>query len=94
MQEAKVVAIGEPHPKENPLKQLAKDWISPLINELEKYHIPEDKMEAVIEFTVNFFARHYRTMKTPRMLRKIVEEFKLKPLPKTESDASDQTSGS
>lgn len=91
------IFVRKDHPlldkKPSPQQQV-KQMMSPLIDELEKYHIPEDKMEAVIEFSVNLFAKYHRHMTTSRMLRKIVEEFKLKPLPKTESDASDQTSGS
>lgn len=70
-------------PGTGPNKETIKGWMDPLIKELEKYDIPDEKLEAVIDFAVNLFARHHRTMKIPRMARKVVAEFKLKLL-KTE----------
>ena len=57
-------------------KSHVKQLVDPIISELEKYEIPEGKEEAVIDFTLNFFARNQH-MKTGRIVRKIADEFKL-----------------
>lgn len=64
----------------------AKALMDPMIQKLEGYAIPEDKVDRVIDFAVYLFARHHRHMKIDRMVRKVVEEFKLKPLPAAPSD--------
>lgn len=68
--------------KRQELMALAKDIMKPFVMKLEAYEIPDDKMEAVIDFATKTYARYHRHMKEARMLRKVVKEFKLKPLKK------------
>lgn len=93
MQEsAKVVAMppktDAPLSNRQQLQQQAKDLMWPFVQQLEAYDIPDDKLEAVIDFATKTFAKYHRHMKQDRMLRKIVTEFKLKLLPKTDTDGT------
>lgn len=91
------IFVRKDHPlldkKPSPQEQ-AKKMMEPLINELEKYDIPDHKMQRVIDFSVELFAKYHRHMTIHRMIRKITDEFKLRPLPQPKSDESNQNSGS
>lgn len=67
------------------LQHKAKELMAPFVEELAKYEVPEDKEEGVIDFAVKTFAKYHRSMKLHRIVRKVVEEFKLK-LKEDESD--------
>lgn len=66
-------------------KQTAKTLIQPLITGLEAYAISEDKLNPIIDYTCEFFAKNHKKMTYQRMLRKIVEHFRLEKLEKYKS---------
>lgn len=70
-----------PHEK---MQARAKAMMQPFIMKLEAYDIPDEKLEAVIDYAVYTFAKYHQHMKEHRMLRKVVEEFKLQPKPVTD----------
>lgn len=99
MTEAKVVAlpvaVEEPAliPEENltsyqQMQQQAKKIMEPFVMQLEAYELPDDKLEAIIDFATKTFAKYHRHMKEPRMLRKVVEQFKLKLKPKNDEQTN------
>lgn len=70
------------------LQNRAKELMKPFVMKLEAYDIPDDKIEAVIDFATKTYAKYHRQMKEPRMLRKVVEQFKLKLIPQENEPAN------
>ncbi len=64
--------------EEKSLQEVAKGWLVPFIKKLDAYEIPDDKIQRVIDYAVEIFAKNHRHMKEPRMIRKVAEYFKLK----------------
>jgi|GEM_PF-7022005 len=63
--------------QEQARRKAFKDMLQPAIDELDRYDIPEDKIQRVIDYTVDV-AMHNPQMKPLRIARKTVEYFKLK----------------
>lgn len=81
MQEMKVVPLEEAKPEPESDYQKAKNILKThaqdLINQLEAYEIPEEKMEAICDHAIGMKAK-FPLMKNARIVRKTVEYFKLK----------------
>lgn len=79
MQETPVVQMA-PLNKRQEMQHTAKELMAPMIEQLKKYDISDEIGIRVADFACNYFAKHHRTMKVDRIVRKVVEQFKLKPL--------------
>lgn len=51
--------------------------LMPLFTELDKYAVPDDKIQTIIKFTVDYYGRN-KHMKFARIIKKVVEEFHLR----------------
>jgi hypothetical protein len=67
------------------LQKTAKGIMAPMIEQLAKYDISDEIGERVANFACSYFARYHKKMSVERIVRKVVEQFKLKPL-KTEAE--------
>lgn len=62
------------------MQETAKSLMAPMIEGLKKYDISDEIGERVANFACSYFARYHTKMSVDRIVRKIVQQFKLKPI--------------